>query len=208
MRIAIHKQEVKVSIKAEGTILPRAPPNPPIYSKINPADAPILTLALTSETMPLSKVEDIADTSLAQKISQLSGVGLVSIRGGQRPAIRVQANPTALASYGMTLEDLRLALSQANVDQAKGTFDGPNQSYTIGANDQLLSSKGYRDLIVAYRKSAPVRITDVATVIDGAENEKQAAWSAVRGEGGAAEVRPAVILNIQRQPAANIIAVS
>src|SRR6267143_993262 len=160
--------------------------------------APVLTLALTSKSLPLSKVEDLADTTLAQKISQLTGVGLVSISGGQRPAVRIQANPTALASYGLSLEDLRTALTQANVDQAKGTFDGPHQAYTIGANDQLISSDSYRPLVIAYRNGAPVRLSDVATVIDGVENVKQAAW---------ANRDPAVILNIQRQPGANIIAV-
>src|SRR6266853_2044636 len=157
----------------------------------------IITLQFTSDTLPLSKVEDLADTALAQKIAQLPGVGLVSISGGQKPAVRIQANPTALASYGLSLEDLRTALAQANVDQAKGTFDGLHQAYTIGANDQLISSDSYRPLIIAYHNGAPVRLTDVATVIDGVENAKQAAW---------ANLNPAVILNIQRQPGANIIA--
>jgi multidrug efflux pump len=198
LNIDVAEQEVQAAINAASQLLPRDLPNPPIYSKINPADAPILTLALASKSLPLSKVEDLADTTLAQKISQLPGVGLVSISGGQRPAVRIQANPTALASYGLSLEDLRTALGAANVDQAKGIFDGRYQSYTIGANDQLISSEGYRPLIVAYRNGAPVRLTDVATVIDGAENVKQAAW---------ANQNPAVILNIQRQPGANIIAV-
>ncbi len=198
LNIDIAEQEVQAAINGASNVLPQGLPNPPIYSKINPADAPILTLALTSESMALSKVEDLTDTTLAQKISQLTGVGLVSISGGQRPAVRIQANPTALASYGLSLEDLRTSLSQANVDQAKGTFDGPHQAYTIGANDQLVSSDGYRPIIVAYRNGAAVRLTDVATVIDGAENVRQAAW---------ANKNPAVILNIQRQPGANIIAV-
>ena len=198
LNIDVAEQEVQAAINAGSTFLPRDLPNPPIYSKVNPADAPILTLALTSATLPLSKVEDLADTTLAQKISQLPGVGLVSISGGQRPAVRIQANPAALASYGLGLEDLRVALGQANVDQAKGSLDGPRQSYTIGANDQLLSSDGYRPLIVAYRNGAPVRLTDVATVVDGAENVRQAAW---------ADAAPAVIVNIQRQPGANLIAV-
>ncbi len=198
LNIDVAEQEVQAAINAASQLLPRDLPNPPIYSKINPADSPILTLALTSKSLPLSKVEDLADTTLAQKISQLSGVGLVSISGGQRPAVRIQANPTALAAYGLSLEDLRVALSQANVDQAKGNFDGPQQAYTIGANDQLVSSDGYRPLIIAYRNGAPVRLTDVANVIDGAENVKQAAW---------ANDQPAVIVNIQRQPGANIIAV-
>ena len=198
LNIDIAEQEVQASINAASNLLPQGLPNPPIYSKINPADAPVLTLALTSNSLPLTKVEDLADTTLAQKISQLSGVGLVSISGGQRPAVRIQANPTALAAYGMSLEDLRTALTQANVDQAKGTFDGPHQAYTIGANDQLVSSDSYRTLIVAYRNGGPVRLRDVATVVDGAENVQQAAW---------ANENPAVILNIQRQPGANIIAV-
>ena len=198
LNIDIAEQEVQASINGASNLLPQGLPNPPIYSKINPADAPILTIALTSDSLPLSKVEDLADTTLSQKISQLTGVGLVSISGGQRPAVRIQANPTALASYGMSLEDLRTALSAANVDQAKGTFDGAHQAYTIGANDQLISSDSYKPIIVAYRNGAPVRLTDVANVFDGTENVRQAAW---------ANTRPAVILNIQRQPGANIIAV-
>ena len=198
LNIDIAEQEVQASINSASNLLPQGLPNPPIYSKINPADAPILTLALTSDSLPLTKVEDLADTTLAQKISQLSGVGLVSISGGQRPAVRIQANPTALASYGMSLEDLRTALSAANVDQAKGTFDGAHQAYTIGANDQLISADSYKPIIVAYRNGAPVRLADVAKVFDGTENTKQAAW---------ADTKPAVILNIQRQPGANIIAV-
>src|SRR5215471_13403803 len=198
LNIDVAEQEVQAAINGASNLLPQGLPNPPIYSKINPADAPILTLALSSPSLPLSKVEDLADTTFAQKISQLSGVGLVSISGGQRPAVRIQANPTALASYGLSLEDLRTGLSQANVDMAKGTFDGLHQAYTIGANDQLLSSDGYRPIIIAYRNGAPVRVRDVANVIDGVENAKQAAW---------ANQNPAVILNIQRQPGANIIAV-
>jgi multidrug efflux pump len=198
LNIDVAEQEVQAAINGATNLLPTGLPNPPIYSKINPADAPIITLALTSATLPLSKVEDLADTTLAQKISQLTGVGLVSISGGQRPAVRIQANPTALASYGLSLEDLRTALGNANVDQAKGTFDGQHQAYTIGANDQLVSSQSYAPIIIAYRNGAPVRLTDVATVFDGAENVKQAAW---------ANTKPAVILNIQRQPGANIIAV-
>jgi len=198
LNIDVAEQEVQAAINGASNLLPQALPNPPIYSKINPADAPILTLALSSQSLPLPKVEDLADTTFAQKISQLSGVGLVSISGGQRPAVRIQANPTALASYGLSLEDLRTALGQANVDMAKGTFDGLHQAFTIGANDQLLSSDGYRPLVIAYRNGAPVRLSDVATVIDGVENSRQAAW---------ANQNPAVILNIQRQPGANIIAV-
>jgi multidrug efflux pump len=198
LNIDVAEQEVQAAINGAGTLLPPDLPNPPIYSKSNPADAPILTIALTSDTLPLSQVEDLAETSLAQKISQLSGVGLVSISGGQRPAVRVQVNPTALASYGLSLEDLRTSLSQANVDQAKGFFDGPHRSYTISANDQLNSSADYAPLIIAYRNGNPVRLRDVAKVVDGAENNQQAAW---------ANTEPAVIINIQRQPGANIIGV-
>jgi len=198
LNIDVAEQEVQAAINAAGTYLPRDLPNPPIYSKTNPADAPILTLALTSKTLPLSRVEDFADTRFAQKISQLPGVGLVSISGGQKPAVRVQVNPTALSSYGLTMEDVRLAIAQSNVNQAKGTFDGTRQSYQIGANDQLLSSDQYKPLVIAYKNGAPVRLSDIATVLDDAENVKQAAWM---------NETPAVIMNIQRQPGANIIAV-
>ena len=198
LNIDIAEQEVQASINGASNLLPQGLPNPPIYNKVNPADAPILTLALTSKTLPLNKIEDLADTMLAQKISQLPGVGLVGISGGQRPAVRIQANPTALASYGLSLEDLRTALANANVNQAKGTFDGPQQSYTIGANDQLFTGDTYRPIIVAYRNGAPVRVGDVATVSDGVENVLQAAW---------ANQDPAVLMNIQRQPGANIIGV-
>jgi multidrug efflux pump len=198
LNIDVAQQDVQAAINAATTYLPRDLPNPPIYSKVNPADAPILTLALTSKTLPLVKVQDLADTRLAQKIAQLPGVGLVSISGGQKPAVRVQANPTALSSYGLTLEDLRVAIAQANVNQAKGVFDGSRQAYTIGANDQLLSSSDYSALIIASRNGAPVRLSDVADVIDSAENVKQAAWMN--------EV-PAIIVNVQRQPGANIIKV-
>jgi multidrug efflux pump len=198
LNIDVAEQQVQQAINGAGTYLPRDLPNPPIYSKSNPADAPILTLALTSNTIALTKVEDYADTTLGQKISQLPGVGLVSISGGQRPAVRVQANPTALASYGMSLEDLRTALGQANVNQAKGNIENNRQSFTIGANDQLMASQDYAPIIVAYKNGAPVRLSDVATVIDGAENTRQAAWM---------NTTPAVVLNIQRQPGANIIAV-
>jgi multidrug efflux pump len=196
--IDIAEQEVQAAINAATTFLPRDLPNPPIYNKVNPADAPILTLALTSDSLPLSKVEDLADTTLAQKISQLTGVGMVSISGGQKPAVRIQANPTALASYGLSLEDLRTVLGQANVDQAKGVLENQRQAFTISTNDQLLSGNEYKDVILAYRNGAPVRLRDVATIIDGTENAKQAAWM---------NLSPAVIVNIQRQPGANIISV-
>src|SRR5882762_3411355 len=175
LSIDIAEQEVQQSINAAGTFLPADLPTPPTYSKTNPADTPILTLALTSAALPLSKVEDLADTRLAPKISQLPGVGLVSISGGQKPAVRIQANPTTLASYGLNLEDLRTSIVGANVNQAKGNFDGARQAYQIEANDQLLSSADYRPLIIAYRNGAPVKLTDVADVVDDAENNRQAA---------------------------------
>ncbi len=200
--IDIAEQQVQAAINSAGTYLPPGLPNPPIYSKVNPADAPILTLALTSATLPLSKIEDLADTQLAQKISQVSGVGLVSISGGQKPAVRIQANPSALASYGIGLEDVRTALATANVDQAKGTLDGPRQSFTIDANDQLMAGAEYKPIVIAYRNGAPVRLADVANVADGVENVRQAAWM---GQGNT--LSPAVIVNIQRQPGANIISV-
>ncbi|MGH7971577.1 MAG: efflux RND transporter permease subunit, partial [Limisphaerales bacterium] len=166
LNIDVAEQEVQAAINAAQTYLPSDLPSPPIYSKSNPADAPILTLALTSTALPLSQVEDLADTRLAQKISQLAGVGLVSISGGQKPAVRVQTNPTALSARGLNLEDVRTALQQTSVDQAKGNFDGPRQAYQINANDQLLTSKDYRPLIIAYRNGAPVRLSDVADVVD------------------------------------------
>ena len=198
LNIDVAEQQVQAAVNAAGTYLPTNLPNPPIYSKINPADAPILTLALTSKTLPLSKVEDFADTRLAQKISQLPGVGLVSISGGQKPAVRIQANPAALAANGLTLGDVRTAVAASNVNQAKGSFDGLRQAYAIGANDQLLTSEDYRPLVVAYKNGAPVTIDQIATVTDGIENSRLAAWK---------NTTPAVILNIQRQPGANIIAV-
>ncbi|RZU42279.1 multidrug efflux RND transporter permease subunit [Edaphobacter modestus] len=217
--IDIAQQDVQAAINAAFSYLPEDLPNPPVYSKVNPADAPILTLALSSETLPLVKVEDLADTVLAQKISQLTGVGLVSINGGQKPAVRIQANPMAMANYGLSLEDLRTALGTANVDQAKGNLNGTHQAYTIGANDQLLSSADYAKVIIAYRNGSPVRLSDVANAVDSAENLYQAAWmgTSARPAGKDAngkeiparelELKPAVIVNIQRQPGANIIGV-
>jgi multidrug efflux pump len=196
--IDVAEQEVQAAINASNNFLPTDLPNPPIYSKVNPADAPIMTLALYSDTLPLDQIEDAADNNLAQKISQVTGVGLVSIAGGQKPAVRIQANPAQLAAYNLSLEDLRTAVAAANVDQAKGTLNGNRQSYTIGANDQLLSSSDYKPIIVAYRNGAAVRASDVATIVDAAENTQQAAWM---------NRQPAVIVNIQRQPGANIIAV-
>jgi multidrug efflux pump len=198
LSIDVAEQEVQAAINAASNLLPRDLPAPPVYSKTNPADAPVLTLALTSNTLPLSKVQDFADTRLAQKISQLSGVGLVSISGGQKPAVRIQANPTALSQYGLSMEDLRSSIAAASVNQAKGSFDGRTLAYTIVSNDQLLSSSEYRPLIVAYRNGAPVQLSDVANVIDGTENARQAAWM---------NLVPAIILNIQRQPGTNIIEV-
>jgi multidrug efflux pump len=198
LNIDIAEQEVQAAINAGQSYLPANLPTPPIYSKSNPADAPVLTLALTSNEMALSQVEDLADTRLAPKIAQITGVGLVSISGGQKPAIRIQANPTALSAYGINLEDLRNALTGASLNSAKGNFDGPSQDYTINANDQLLSSDDYRKVVVAYRNGAPVMLTDVAKVVDGVENTKLAAWM---------NTTPAVILNIQRQPSANTIKV-
>jgi len=198
LNIDVAEQEVQQSINGSGTYLPADLPTPPLYSKINPADTPILTLALTSNTMALSKVEDLADTRLAPKISQLPGVGLVSISGGQKPAVRIQVNPTALANHGLNMEDVRSAIIATNVNQAKGNFDGPHQAYQIGANDQLLSSADYASLVIAYRNGAPVKLSDLAEVVDDVENTRQAAWM---------NDQPAVIMNIQRQPGANIISV-
>ncbi len=198
LNIDVAEQQVQASINAAGTYLPPDLPNPPIYSKVNPADAPILTLALTSKTLPLTRIEDLADTTLSQKIAQLPGVGLVSISGGEKPAVRIRVNPTALAAYGLGMEDLRTALNQTNINEAKGNFDGLKQSYMIGANDQVLTSSGYKPIIVAYKNGAPVRLQDVASIVDGAENLRQAAWM---------NSTPAVILNIQRQPGANVISV-
>ncbi|BCA55172.1 resistance-nodulation-cell division efflux transporter [Nitrospira sp. KM1] len=198
LSLDIAEQQVQAAINAASTFLPRDLPNPPVYNKVNPADAPILTLALNSNTLPLPQVEDLAETRFAQKISQLSGVGLVSISGGQRPAVRIQANPRALSAYGLTLEDVRAAVAAANVNQAKGAFDGPRRSSIINATDQLLSSRDYQPLIVAYRNAAPVYLSDVAEVVDDVENVRQAAWM---------NRTPAVLVNIQRQPGANVIEV-
>jgi multidrug efflux pump len=198
LNIDVAEQEVQAAINAAQGYLPTDLPVPPVYSKSNPADAPVLTLALTSTTIPLSKVEDLVDTRLAPKISQLTGVGLVTISGGQKPAVRIQANPVALASYGINFEDLRSALANTSVNTAKGSFDGPVQNFQINADDQLLSSSGYRDVVVAYKNGAPVMLTDVASIRDSVENTKLAAWM---------NQTPAVILNIQRQPGANTIAV-
>ena len=198
LSLDIAEQEVQAAINAGGNLLPSDLPAPPIYSKVNPADTPILTLAVTSKTLPLPKVQDLIDTRLAQKISQLSGVGLVSLSGGQRPAVRMQLNPRAIASLGMNLDDIRTAIGNANVNQAKGSFDGPTRASTIDANDQLKSADEYRNLIIGYKNGAPIRVSDVADVVDGAENIRLGAW---------ANDSAAVIVNIQRQPGANVIAV-
>jgi multidrug efflux pump len=198
LNIDVAEQEVQAAINAAQTYLPLDLPSPPIYSKSNPADAPVMTLAVTSKSFPLARVEDLTDTRLAQRISQLSGVGLVSISGGHKPAVRVQANPTALSSYGINLDDLRTTLMGASINQAKGSFDGAHQSFQINANDQLLTSKDYNSLVIVYNNGAPVVLSDVARVTDGVENNKLAAWM---------NKTPAIILNIQRQPGANTIEV-
>jgi multidrug efflux pump len=198
LSIDIAEEEVQSAINAAQSLLPSILPAPPTYSKTNPADPPVLTLGITSNAMPLSQVEDLVDTRLAPKISQLNGVGLVSISGGQKPAVRIQANPAAMSSYGINMEDLRTALTQASVNAAKGNFDGPSQDYQIDANDQLVTSDDYRSVVVAYRNGAPVMLTDVARIVNGVENNNQAAWM---------NQNPAVILNVQRQPGANTISV-
>ena len=198
LTLDVAEQEVQAAINAATSLLPTDLPAPPIYNKVNPADTPILALAVMSNSLPLPRVQDLIDTRIAQKISQLPGVGLVSLSGGQRPAVRVQANPKALAAYGMSLDDLRTAIGNANVNQAKGSFDGPSQASTIDANDQLKSAAEYQRLIIAYKNGAPIRLTDVADVIDDAENVRLAAW---------ANDKAALIVNIQRQPGANVIQV-
>ncbi|MES2018829.1 MAG: efflux RND transporter permease subunit [Pseudomonadota bacterium] len=193
----VAEQEVQAAINAGGSLLPADLPAPPVYAKVNPADAPVLTLAITSDTLPLTEVQNLVNTRLALKISQVSGVGLVTLSGGQRPAVRIQADTGALASYGLGLDTLRSAISGANANSAKGNFDGPTRSYAINANDQLLAVPDYQNLIVAYKNGAPVRLSDVAKVVDSAENVKLGAW---------ANLKPAIILNVQRQPGANVIA--
>jgi len=194
----VAEQEVQAAINAAGNLLPSDLPAPPIYAKVNPADAPILTLGLTSKTIPLRQVQDLANTRLAQKISQLPGVGLVTLSGGQRPAVRIQADPRRLAANGLNIDDLRTTLGNANVNTPKGNFDGPTRAYTLNANDQLKSAEEYKALIVAYKNGSPVRLRDVADVIDSTENNKLAAWM---------NATPAIIVNIQRQPGANVIEV-
>ena len=198
MSLDVAEQQVQAAINAASNYLPTGLPNPPVYSKVNPADAPIMTLALTSKTIPLIKVEDFAETRLLQRLSEVSGVGLVSLSGGQRPAVRVQANPNALSAYGLSLEDVRSAISTANVNAAKGSFDGPRLAYTINSNDQLLTAEQYQPLIIAYKNNAPVRLSDIALVTNASENKMLAGWM---------NQKPAIIINIQRQPGANVIAV-
>ena len=198
LSLDVAEQEVQAAINAGSNLLPADLPMPPIYSKVNPADAPIMTLAMTSDTLPLPKLQDMVDTRVAAKISQIQGVGLVTISGGQRPAVRIQANPTALANLGMSIDDLRTAIGNANVNGAKGSFDGPARASTIDANDQLRSADEYKQIIIGYQNGAPIRITDVADIVDAAENSRLAAW---------ANAKPAIVLNIQRQPGANVIEV-
>jgi multidrug efflux pump len=196
LSLDIAEQEVQAAINAAGNLLPSSLPAPPVYAKVNPADAPILTLAITSKTLPLTQLEDLADTRIAQKISQLSGVGLVSINGGQRPAVRIVANMQALSAYGLNIDDLRTTISNANTDAPKGSFDGASQSYTINANDQIQNASDYANLVVAYKNNAPVHLSDVATVIQSAENTQLSSWM---------NQTPAILLNVQRQPGANVI---
>ena len=198
LSLDVAEQEVQASINAAGNLLPSDLPTPPIYAKVNPADAPILTIAVTSKTLPLTTLEDMSETSLAQKISQLNGVGLVSISGGQRPAVRIQLNPQSLAAYGLSIDDIRTTIGTLNVNTPKGNFDGTAQASTINANDQLTSADQYRNLIIAYRNGGPVRLSDVASIISGPENTKLGAWT---------DTTPAIILSVQRQPGANIIQV-
>src|SRR6266478_2357613 len=196
LSLDVAEQEVQAAINAAGNLLPSDLPAPPIYAKVNPADAPILTLALISKTISPTEVHDLADTRLAQKISQLPGVGLVSVSGGQRPAVRIQANYRQLAAYGLNIDDLRTTLANANVNTPKGNFDGPSQAHTINANDQIRKPADYNDLVVAYRNGAPVKLSDVARATEGPKNTKLAAWM---------NTDQAIILNIQRQPGANVI---
>ena len=216
LALDVAEQEVQAAINASGSLLPADLPAPPVYAKVNPADAPVLTLAISSGSMPLTEVQNLVNTRLAQKISQVSGVGLVTLSGGQRPAVRIQANTQALASYGIGLDTLRTAISAANSNAAKGSFDGPKRAYTINSNDQLLTAADYRRLIVAYRNGAPVRMDNVANVVESAENDQLGAWvgfpcsgatpAAGCGAGAGSTLTPAIIMNVQRQPGANVIA--
>ncbi len=196
LRLDVAEQEVQAAINAATTYLPTDMPAPPTYNKVNPADTPILTLALTSDSLALPKVQDLAETRIAQKISQVTGVGLVSLSGGQKPAVRIQVNPRMLASFGLSLDDVRTSVASQNVNQAKGSFDGPMSASTIDANDQLASAAEYRSLVLAYKNGAAIRLADVASVVDDAENIRLAAW---------ANMQPGIVINVQRQPGANVI---
>jgi multidrug efflux pump len=201
LALDVAEQQVQAAINAGGSLLPADLPAPPVYAKVNPADAPVLTLAVTSDTLPLTEVQNLVNTRLALKISQVTGVGLVTLSGGQRPAVRIQADTRALASYGLTLDGIRSAITAGNANSAKGSIDGLTRAYTINANDQLLTARDYENLIIAYRNGAPVRVRDVARAVDGAENTKLGAWAGVDGV-----LKPAIIVNVQRQPGANVIA--
>ncbi|WP_298928469.1 efflux RND transporter permease subunit [uncultured Ramlibacter sp.] len=201
LALDVAEQQVQAAINAGGSLLPADLPAPPVYAKVNPADAPVLTLAITSDTMPLTDVQNIVNTRLALKMSQVAGVGLVTLSGGQRPAVRIQADTRALASYGLTLDNIRSAISGANANAAKGSIDGPTRAYTINSNDQLVAAKDYGDLVITYKNGAPVRLSAVAQVVESAENVKLGAWSVVSGT-----LKPSIILNVQRQPGANVIA--
>lgn len=208
MKLDVAEQEVQAAINSASNLLPGDLPAPPVYSKVNPADPPIMTLAVTSDSMPLTRLEDLVDTRMAQKISQLPGVGLVTLSGGQRPAVRIQVNPRALANNGLTMEDVRTAIAAANVNDAKGSFDGPERASTLDANDQLKSAAEYADTVIGIRDGAPLRLRDVADVVDGAENIRLAAFTAERVPGKNADLLPAIVLSVQRQPGANVIDVA
>lgn len=208
MKLDVAEQEVQAAINSASNLLPGDLPAPPVYSKVNPADPPIMTLAVTSNSMPLTRLEDLVDTRMAQKISQLPGVGLVTLSGGQRPAVRIQVNPRALANNGLTMEDVRTAIAAANVNDAKGSFDGPERASTLDANDQLKSAAEYADTVIGIRDGAPLRLRDVADVVDGAENIRLAAFTAERVPGKNADLLPAIVLSVQRQPGANVIDVA
>ena len=204
----VAEQEVQASINAANSLLPSDLPNPPVYNKVNPADPPIMTLAVTSRTLPMTKLEDLADTRLAQKISQISGVGLVTLSGGEKPAVRIQINPKALARANLSLADVRSAISSANVDASKGSLDGPMRSSTIDANDQMESAEEYAQTIIGYSNGAPIRLKDVGDVVHGAENALLAAYTVHSGSADQQKLRQAIVLSVQRQPGANVIQVA
>ena len=204
LRLDVAEQQVHAAINAAATLLPTDLPAPPVYNKVNPADAPVLTLALTSDTLPLPRVQDLADTRIVQKLSQVTGVGLVTLSGGQRPAVRIQVNPRALTQLGLSLDDIRTAVGNQNVNAAKGSFDGPLRASTIDANDQLKDASEYSKLVIAYRNGAPIRIQDVATVVNDAENICLAAWATLDRDGKRIQ-QPGIVINVQRQPGANVI---